>query len=71
MANDQLTREEWKRRFAVHFKQQTGLDSDEIAESAAEGEEITARYLGKEPVWEDPEWAADEELSYWGDDDGE
>ena len=66
-----MTRVEWVRRWAERFESQTGFNADDLAEIAASAEEDTARYVGREPVWEDPEDAADEELSYWGDDDGE
>ena len=66
-----MTREEWVRRWATRFREQTNLDATELAEVAANAEEDTARVAGRQPVWEYPEDAADEELSYWGDDDGE
>ncbi len=55
-----------------HSNRNDCLDADDLAEVAASSEEDTARLAGRGPViWDDPEWAADEELSYWGDDDGE
>lgn len=71
-----LTREEWHRRYAARMRERAALTEDEAREQAdiaAEAEESTARYAGKGPAaWANPEWAADEELSYWeGDDDGE
>lgn len=59
------------RRYAARIKSQTGLDADDLAASAAESLEHRGCYAVKPTLWEDPEDAADEELSYWGDDDGE
>lgn len=64
-----LKRDEWTRRYATQV-QAAGLTAQEsaaVANAAAESEESMARFEGREPDWSDPEGAADDEMSYWGD----
>ncbi len=58
-----MTKEEWFERYKAHFMKQGLSEKDAKACAAAESFEVLSEFFE-----DDPEGAADEELSYW---DGE
>jgi len=77
-----ITREEWVRRYAARIQQRAGWTEEEAAEAArvgAEAYEEQERGCGNAVVWwggpsganNTPEDEADEEMSYWSDDEGD
>ena len=64
-----MTREEWTRRYAAQVVANglTEKEAEAVADAAVESKESMARFEGREPDWSDPEDAADDEMSYWGD----
>jgi hypothetical protein len=69
----EMSREEWERRYAARIEERAGWTKQESAEWASVGAvmlEQNERAAGKAVVWEEPEDAADEEMSYW-ENDGE
>lgn len=74
MSVEQLTREEWMRRYAARVMEGASWDERPAmlaAKAAAEGEEAEAAEEGRAVSWVDPEDAADIEMSYWTDDGDE
>ncbi len=74
----EITREEWVRRYAarVHAKSELPIEQcTNFAEIGAESYEYNYREKGEPLVWHgeghwlSPESLADEEMSYWEDDD--
>lgn len=76
-----ITREEWERRYADRVRQKAGWTHEEAAEAARIGAityEEQERGCGNEVVWwggpsgadNTPEDEADNEMSYWDDDEG-
>lgn len=68
-----MTRDEWINRYATRVQEMAGLEADEamtVAVVGADEHEQDARAEHEALTWEDPEYAADEEMSCW-DDDGE
>lgn len=77
-----ITREEWERRYAARIRQRAGWTHEEAAEAARVGaeayEEQECRF-GNAVVWwggpsgadNTPEDEADEEMSYWSNDEGD
>jgi hypothetical protein len=64
-------RAEWESRYAARVRKRAGWTSEECAEAARVGavaHEESERGCGNAVAWEDPEGAADEEMSYWTDD---
>lgn len=76
-----ITREEWVRRYAARIVERAGWTQQEADDAAFTGADEFARYEMKAQgfvVWwggpskcdNTPEDAADEEMSYWTDDEG-
>lgn len=68
-----MTRIEWERRYAARVRKRAGWTHEESVEAArvgAEGWERDERGCGNAVEWINPEDAADEEMSYWDDDEG-
>jgi hypothetical protein len=67
-----MTREEYAKRFAAHLVGQSGCAEAYATENARAGvdaKEWFAQQAGRSVVWEDPEGAADDEMSYWENDE--
>ncbi len=60
-----MTREEWMRRYAARMVTIGGMGRD-VADEAAKAAADSA----EDDEWLDPEESADEEMSYWTDDEG-
>jgi hypothetical protein len=67
MANE-ITREEWERRYAARLIEVSGIEAEKAQEFATTAATENLRNNGDE--WLDPEDDADVELSYW-ENDGE
>lgn len=71
---DELTREEWLRRYRERFIGVAGFtaaQADDSTKAVCTGPQDDVGFIELSEGWEsDPEGAADEEMSYW-DDDGE
>lgn len=66
-----MTRDQWLRRCAQRFIDRGGLDTGEAAACAEECARTQLDENGRNPAgWDKPEDAADEEMSYWTDDEG-
>jgi ribose 1,5-bisphosphokinase PhnN len=70
-----ITRDEWKRRYAARIMERADwpeMAAIDASEVAAQEFERMERAAGNAIDWnaECPEWAADEEMSYW-ENDGE
>lgn len=59
-----LTEDEWMRRLRARLVERAGPGADEVADAASFAE-------WSEGFEDDPEGAADEEMSYWTDDGDE
>lgn len=69
---DTLTREEWMRRYAARVMECAGVEEHQAIEIAKVGAECWAegeRAASTAIEWIDPEDAADEEMSYWENDE--
>jgi len=71
-----MTRDEWKARYAARIMERTDMDAvdaADIAEVGAECHEQNESAAGCKVDWDDkwaiPEDMADEELSYWDNDE--
>ncbi len=67
-----MTKDEWTQRYAAQVRKRAGWTLEESAEAArvgAEAHEDSERAAGNAVAWEDPEGAADEEMSYWTNDE--
>lgn len=66
-----MTRDQWLRRCAQRFIDRAEVDPGSAAGMANEAAIIQQQEHGRSPgKWDRPEDAADEELSYWADDEG-
>lgn len=63
-----MTREEWIERYAKRFVTRGGFTEDQAKECAVVGYEAAAE---SGDLDESPEDMADEEMSYWTNDEGE
>ncbi len=67
-------RAEWEARYAAQVRKRAGWTHEEAAEAARVGAieyEQNERGCGNAVAWENPEDAADEEMSYWTNDGDE
>lgn len=67
-----MNRDEYVRRFAARLVAQSECsqaNAMENAQAGADASEWFAKQAGRTVVWENPEDAADDELSYWEDDE--
>ena len=63
-----MTRDQWLRRCAQRLIEKAGM---EPGEAAAMANHCAREQYGLAPArWDKPEDAADEEMSYWTDDEG-
>lgn len=72
-AAEPMTRDEWKRRYAARISERSGWSAEDAAECAeigAECYEQNERGAGNAVEWSCSEEEADEEMSYWDDDEG-
>lgn len=67
-----MTREEWINRYATRIEERAGwlsANALEAANVAAEAFVFEERAAGNALAWEEPEAAADEEMSCWTNDE--
>ncbi len=66
-----MNRNEWTARYAARVVNRAGWTHEEAQEAARVGAEVYENNAaGNALAWEDPEAEADEEMSYWTDDEG-
>ena len=67
-----MTQDEWMQRYAAQIRKRAGWTAEESTEAARVGAEVYAaneRAAGNALTWESPEAEADEEMSYWSNDE--
>jgi hypothetical protein len=67
MTNKTLTREEWTRRFAARMMEVGGVLEHAAMDMAVAAAAENLEYNGDE--WQDPEDDADDEMSFWENDE--